>query len=141
MRICASILMLVSTIYSQDLNVKYKYILDLYNKFNTRANLTDISSPFFISQSPQTAIDTPNLNLEAIIDNRVKINSKWYEVGKEYDDFIDMEGCPDEDDYDDEDGYYEAWSEFESYAQEKMRSEFLDYVDSCPVDAWNEFSD
>ena len=61
--------------------------------------------------------------------------------GKDYDDFIEMEGCPDEDDYDDEDGYYEAWSEFESYAQEKMRSEFLDYVDSCPVDAWNEFSD
>lgn len=52
-----------------------------------------------------------------------------------------MEGCPDEDDYDDEDDYYEAWSEFESYVQEKMRSEFLDYVDSCPVDAWNEFSD
>ena len=61
--------------------------------------------------------------------------------GKDYDDFIEMEGCPDEDDYDDEDDYYEAWSEFESYAQEKMRSEFLDYVDSCPVDAWNEFSD
>lgn len=61
--------------------------------------------------------------------------------GKDYDDFTEMEGCPDEDDYDDEDGYYEAWSEFESYAQEKMRSEFLDYVDSCPVDAWNEFSD
>ena len=59
--------------------------------------------------------------------------------GKDYDDFIEMEGCPDEDDYDDEDDYYEAWNEFESYAQEKMRSEFLDYVDSCPVDAWNEF--
>ena len=91
MRICASILMLVSTIYSQDLNIKYKYILDLYNKFNTRANLTDISSPFFISQSPQTAMDTPNLNLEAIIENRVKINSKWYEVGKEYDDLYILE--------------------------------------------------
>ena len=86
MRICASILMLVSIIYSQDLNIKYKYILDLYNKFNTRANLTDISSPFFISQSPQTAID-----LEAIIENRVKINSKWYEVGKEYDDLYILE--------------------------------------------------
>lgn len=61
--------------------------------------------------------------------------------GKDYDDFSEMEGCPDEDDYDDEDDYYEAWSEFESYVQEKMRSEFLDYVDSCPVDAWNEFSD
>ena len=61
--------------------------------------------------------------------------------GKDYVDFIEMEGCPDEDDYDDEDDYYEAWSEFESYAQEKMRSEFLDYVDSCPVDVWNEFSD
>ena len=59
--------------------------------------------------------------------------------GKDYDDFIEMEGCPNEDDYDDEDDYYEAWNEFESYAQEKMRSEFLDYVDSCPVDAWNEF--
>ena len=59
--------------------------------------------------------------------------------GKDYDDFIEMEGCPDEDDYDDEDDYYEAWNEFERYAQEKMRSEFLDYVDSCPVDAWNEF--
>ncbi|MCI7364335.1 MAG: hypothetical protein MSH23_04835 [Campylobacter lanienae] len=91
MRICASFLMLVSTIYSQDLNIKYKYILDLYNKFNTRANLTDISSPFFISQSPQTTMDAPNLNLEAIIENRVKINSKWYEVGKEYDDLYIVE--------------------------------------------------
>ena len=52
-----------------------------------------------------------------------------------------MEGCPDRDDYDDDDDYYEAWNEFESDAQEKMRSEFLAYVDSCPVDAWNEFSD
>ena len=50
-----------------------------------------------------------------------------------------MEGQPNSDEYDDEDEYYEAWSEFESNAQEKMRSEFLDYVDSCPVDAWDEF--
>ena len=61
--------------------------------------------------------------------------------GKDYDDFSEMEGCPDRDDYDDEDDYYEAWNEFESDAQEKMRSVFLVYVDSCPVDAWNEFSD
>lgn len=59
--------------------------------------------------------------------------------GKDYDDFSEMEGRPDRDDYDDEDDYYEAWNEFEIDAQEKMRSEFLDYVDSCPVDAWNEF--
>lgn len=61
--------------------------------------------------------------------------------GKDYDDFSEMEGCPDRDDYDDDDEYYEAWNEFESDAQEKMRSVFLVYVDSCPVDAWNEFSD
>ena len=59
--------------------------------------------------------------------------------GKDYDDFSEMEGCPDRDDYDDEDDYYEAWNEFECDAQERMRSEFLDYVDSYPVDAWNEF--
>ena len=59
--------------------------------------------------------------------------------GKDYGDFNEMEGQPNSDEYDDEDEYYEAWSEFESNAQEKMRSEFLDYVDSCPVDAWDEF--
>lgn len=59
--------------------------------------------------------------------------------GKDYDDFSEMEGCPDRDDYDDEDDYYEAWSEFENDAQEKMRSEFFDYVYNCAVDACGEF--
>ena len=39
-----------------------------------------------------------------------------------------MEGQPDQDDYDNDDEYYEAWSEFESGALEKMRLDFFDYV-------------
>lgn len=75
----------MTLLFSQDLSTKYKYILDLYNKSPLRANLSDINqvkSPFYITQNIQTDLNSSTLKLEAIIENRVKINSNWYELGQ-----------------------------------------------------------
>lgn len=85
MRLLCLFLTITTLLFSQDLSTKYKYILDLYNKSPLRANLSDINqvkSPFYITQNIQTDLNSSTLKLEAIIENRVKINSNWYELGQ-----------------------------------------------------------
>ncbi|MCR8696959.1 MULTISPECIES: hypothetical protein [Campylobacter] len=94
MRVIFMIWLFLAAAEAQDLNSKYKYILDLYNKLNSRANLVDINqvkSPFFIEKINHSKPDLTPLNLEAIIQNRAKINSKWYEAGKEYENLYIIE--------------------------------------------------
>lgn len=86
MRILVAIFMFCMSIFAQDINNKYKYILDLYDKTIARVNLNEINqlkSPFYIEQIDQLESNLTDLKLEAIIENRVKIDSKWYEMGKD----------------------------------------------------------
>lgn len=85
MRVLIAIFIFFIGLLAQDLNTKYKYILDLYDKTNIRSNLSDIDSirsPFFIPKSAQSK-PSSTLKLEAIIENRAKIDSKWYELGQD----------------------------------------------------------
>lgn len=86
MRILVAIFMFCMGIFAQDINNKYEYILDLYDKTIARVNLNEINqlkSPFYIEQIDQLESNLTDLKLEAIIENRVKIDSKWYEMGKD----------------------------------------------------------
>lgn len=94
MRVFILILTIITALFAQDITTKYKYILELYTKTPLRVNLSDINqikSPFYITQTSQMDLNSTDLNLEAIIENRAKINSKWYELGQNCQDICILE--------------------------------------------------
>ena len=94
MRVFILILTIITALFAQDITTKYKYILELYTKIPLRVNLSNINqikSPFYITQTSQMDLNSTDLNLEAIIENRAKINSKWYELGQNCQDICILE--------------------------------------------------